>query len=264
MDQNRSGSFCCLGISLLILGLLTSCATTVRASWIPNFPAEPWTSESPTNLDLSHWFLTVSYDGDGNFTVDSQFPGVAALNNGDYDIGSDSTLSISMILNPSTGAPISGSLLITGDAPDYAASPAGILLTGSIAQFGFSPTSTTSPANFQFLFNTTGGQLADVYPSIAINLSWVDINFNDFTTSFFDDSGSAQTDTFTANPVPEPTSLSLLCLGTLTAATGLRVLPGTTVLRGNTKKIVGQDATRSHCSALSGNLDSNHTYDLTT
>lgn len=239
--QNRNA---CLRLVLCLacLTFAVAWASTANADWIAGFPPEPGGSQSPTNLDLTHWMLTVSYDGAGNMSVTSQYPGVGVLNNFSdpiYDIGPNTALSIAMSINPTTGAPISGSLIITGDATTYySASPSGTLLTGSISQFGFADPGNTTPGaeHFQFLFNTTGGDLAQWYPSIAINLSWVGINFSGVfgNTPFFDDSGSAFTDSFSGpTPVPEPASISLLCFGALAVSTGLGILRGTKVLRGN-------------------------------
>ncbi len=236
-----------LGLSLVCLTLIAVWAGSARADWIVGFPPEPGGTESPTNLDMTHWLLTVSYDGAGNFTVSSQYPGVGVLNNFSdpiYDIGTNTTLNIAMSINPTTGAPISGSVVITGDAtPYYSASPSGTLLTGSISQFGFAdPGDTTSGAeHFQFIFDTTGGDLAAWYPSIAINLDYVNINFSGTfgNIAFVDDSGNAFSDSFSGPPmapVPEPASISLLCFGALAVTGGLGILRGAKVLRGNPMK----------------------------
>ncbi len=243
VTKNRTRHACFrLGLSLFCLIAAGTWASTTQADWIAGFPPEPGISQSPTNLDMTHWLLTVSYDGAGNFSVYSQYPGVGVLNNFSdpiYDIGPNTALNIALQINPTTGAPISGSLIITGDASTYyTASPTGTLLTGDISQFGYAEPGNTTPGaeHFEFLFTTTGGDLAAWYPSIAINLTFVEINFSGvFGNTPFEntDSYSAQSDTFSGpTPVPEPASLSLLCFGALAVSTGLGILRGTKVLRG--------------------------------
>jgi hypothetical protein len=230
---------------MLCLGLLLAWTSAVHADWIPGYPAEPGLSgESPTNLDITTWFLEVSYDGAGHFSAVSQYPGVAVMNNFSdpiYDIGPNAALSLSVTLTPS-GQPTSGSITITGDATSYyVASSSGTLLTGTIAKFGFAdPTEAATDSgseNFQLIFSTTGGDLASLFPAIAVNLELVDVNFDGTfgATAFDDASGNAQADSFSAtlSPVPEPSTLGLLCFGALTLMTGLVILRGTRKLRGS-------------------------------
>lgn len=231
-----------LGVWLLSFIFILTRAGTAQAKWIADFPSEPGGLQSPTNLVISNWFLDVGYDGEGNFSVSSQFPGVAVVNNFTdpiYDIGADSTLNIALTIDPATGVPRNGTLTITGAASSYYTSKSsGNLLTGTITQFGFpSPTDATKNAgaeNFQFLFNSTGGDFAPYFHSIAVNLTTVDVDFDGTfgSTAFFNTgSYSAQSDVYSgplsATPVPEPSSVMLMCLGVLTLAGGRRILGGT-------------------------------------
>jgi len=88
----------------------------------------------------------------------------------DYSISAGGSPSkqfkINMTVNPATGAPISGTIVINGTIPTLSPTPAmsGTLLTGNIVGFGF-PSSATSNPVFEFLFTATGGDLASYYSS---------------------------------------------------------------------------------------------------
>ncbi len=241
VNRTRNVSHSCLGFWLMSLILMLATAGRAQAEWVSEFPDEPGRFQSSTNLVISNWFLDVGYDGAGNFSVSSQYPGVAVMNNFTdpiYDIGSESTLNIALSIDPATGAPLSGTLTITGDASEfYTPKGSGTLLTGTICQFGFpgatDAANSDGAQNFQFLFKTTGGDLATYFPSIAVNLNSADVDFNGTfgdTPFFTTDSFSAQSDTFSgflyATPVPEPSSVLLLCLGVLTLTAGPRILRG--------------------------------------
>lgn len=208
----------------IFLGVLACCSAPVgvaRADFISGFPAAPGGLESPTVLDITSYSLAVSYDGAGHLAVNSQFDGLSLLNNDStaiYDIGGTGDMAIAITINPATSAPISGTLDIAGQASSfYTLSSSNHLLTGTISQFGFPNASQGAAANnsenFQFIFNTTGGDLAAFYPAIAVNVSLVHISFNGSfgATSFNDVSGNAQADTYAG--VPEPTTLSMGCVG---------------------------------------------------
>ncbi len=236
VGRSRTRNVGCARFGVWLMGFLLAAAGTAHANWIDDFPDEPGSLQSPTNLVVSNWFLDVGYDGKGSFSVSSVYPGVAVMNNFTdpiYDIGSNSTLNIAMSIDPATGAPLGGTLTITGDASSYYTSKSsGILLTGSVAQFGYSAADDgTGTENFQFLFRTTGGDLAQYFSCIAMNLSTVDVDFDGTfgDTAFSNtDPFTAQSDTFAgriyATPVPEPSSVLLMCLGVLTLAAGPRIL----------------------------------------
>lgn len=250
VTQNRTRNYLLrLLLSLICLTFAALSSGTAQADWIAGFPPEPGVGQSPTNLDITHWVLTVSYDGAGHFQAYSQWAGVGVMNNFSdpiYDIGPNTAIDIDMMLNPTTGAPLSGTLTILGDASSYfAASPSGTLLTGTISQFGFagSGNAGSGTENFQFIFNTTGGDLASLYPTIAVNLTFAEVNFSGIfgNTPFFNtDSYTAQADTFagppSVTPVPEPASLSVLCFGALALSAGVGILRSAKVLRGSPKK----------------------------
>jgi hypothetical protein len=228
-----------LGLLLAGLACLSAWSGAARADFIPSFPNAPGVSESPTVLDITSYVLEVKYDGSSNFTVASQVDNAVFLNDDSapiYDISGTSDLSIAMTINPANGAPTGGSLSITGDA--YGGST-GKLLTGTISQFGFAnPTQGAADHGaeiFEFIFNTTGGDLASYYPSIVVNLSEVDINFNGTfgSTSFDDLSGNAQTDTYAGPAAPEPASLTLGCIGVLALMARFGILRGTRMLCGS-------------------------------
>ena len=140
-NRTRCVSRVHLGVWLASFIFMLAWAGTIQANWISDFPSEPGILESSTNPVISNWFLNVGYDGAGNFSVSSQYPGIAVLNNFSdsiYDIGADSTLNIAMSIDPQTGAPRGGALTVTGEASSYYTSKSsGNLLTGTITQFGF-------------------------------------------------------------------------------------------------------------------------------
>jgi hypothetical protein len=218
-----------------------------RADFISGFPQAPGGSESPTVLDLTSSYLETKYDGAGLFTVESTWTGATSLNNDSihplYDLSGDGNLDISLTIDPTTGAPLSGTLTISGDASNHytGGTNTGNLLTGTISQFGF-PSASQGPANdgaevFEFIFNTTGGDLAAYYPSIVVNLSEVDIKFNGtFGTNIFDDATeeNGQTDTYAGAVAPEPPTLVIFwCLGGLFLLARFVILGGTRMLRGS-------------------------------
>jgi hypothetical protein len=239
-----------ISVLLIILSLVIAGAASAQADFIVGFPAEPgWANENASTLDVTAPYLSVTYDGAGHFSASSAYDGFNMLNNDSdpsYDIGGASHLQIDLTLNPSTGAPISGTFNLSGDASSsYVAVSSGTLLSGTISAFGF-PNAAQAAAdagaeNFQFLFDTTGGDLAPWYASIAVNLTLADVNFNGtFGANAFanfqgDDFTGAQADIFAGppSPVPEPTSLSLLCFGTVVLTTGYGVLRGARKLRGS-------------------------------
>ncbi len=158
---------------------------------------------------MTHWFLTVSYDGAGNFSVYSQYPGVGVLNNFSdpiYDIGPNTTLNIAMLINPTTGAPDQRQLDDHGrrddvlhcqpqrhavDRRDFA-----VRLCRTLAR----------PPPVRNISNSCSPPPAAIWqpgtPRSRSILTCVDINFSGTfgNTAFFDDSGSAQTDTFAGQP----------------------------------------------------------------
>ncbi len=197
----------------LLLGLIAAAwslaVAPLNAALLPLNPPGP--SESDTDPDITTFGVNTSYDGLGHFVADGSL-GVNLFN--DDATGGTQNLQISLYINPITGQPISGTFEIDGTYPRLGAN-SGILLTGSISKFGFldAPTASTSDGDeqFDFLFHTTGGDLASRYPQIGVVLSNVDANFNGTwgTNSFSDTSFSGQTDSFSV-AVPEPASLTLI------------------------------------------------------
>jgi hypothetical protein len=205
-----------VGCFLAICAFSFGPCSSARGAFISGFPTAPGAAESHTNPDITSFGLLVNYDSTtSTFTAVSSSDFGTLINNGNEPSTGTGDLSLSVLINPVTGAPLSGSFSITGDA--YGGNT-GFLLTGSIQQFGFAHTATSSE-HFQFIFGTTGGDLAAYYPAIAVNMTLVNLTANGgtfttsgtFAASFGDISGNAQTDTYVA--APEPCTLLLGVLG---------------------------------------------------
>jgi hypothetical protein len=167
------------------------------------------TQEPP---DITSAFISVNYDaGTGNFTANG-FPTGLDLPPG-YSV-TPGAFSLNMAVNQATGAPLSGSLSITGTVPGLGLA-SGTLLTGDITDFGFE---TGGGEIFEFLVDVTGGDLASAFGRQAgIILDANDSGFGgSFEQSFANTEFQGVADTFGA-PVPEPASvlvwLSVLVVG---------------------------------------------------
>lgn len=86
------------------------------------------------------------------------------------------------------------------------------LLTGTLTAFGFYE---LNSALFEFLFNVTGGNMADLYGGVG-GVGGVILHSTGFSGNFgsdFSNSGAGFSDTGTTAPVPEPATLALLLMG---------------------------------------------------
>jgi hypothetical protein len=207
--------------SLLIsLAFFSAWSGVALADYIPDFQGAPGAAnESSTVLDITTtYYVHVSYDGSGNFAATGGYPQLNDDSDPIYDVGGAiNEMDINLTINPTNDALTGGTLLIYGEASShYTGSSSGYLLEGTISQFGFPNPSQASTGHgdeeFQFIFNTTGGDLAAFYPAIAVDLEHVNVNFSGTfgSTAFDDTSFIATSDTYA---VPEPSSLSLLCFG---------------------------------------------------
>ena len=102
-----------------------------------------------------------------------------------------------------------GSLSISGTTT----SASGVLLTGSVVQFGFAPDGAPGAPTFEFICSATGGALLTEYGGPGAPIGVIISSFDSFSgnmdVSFAGSTGLA--DTF--SPVPEPTSITLLAIG---------------------------------------------------
>ncbi len=128
------------------------------------------------------------------------------------------------------GVASSGSFTLGGKVLGYG-STGPLLTANNLSYFNSFFTDTLNPngdvADFEFLFDVTGGEMADMFggpgAKVGIILTWVstagDAAQNQFTTSFdnlhghtFGEGwGTAMADM--AQPIPEPATLSLLAVG---------------------------------------------------
>src|SRR5205814_1753723 len=148
--------------------LLAYCSTPspARAAFI----APPLVQQLP---DITSHFVSVQYALDANpatgtFTAD----GYAESVNSAHSID-DGHFLLEVVVNRSTGAPVSGTLTIDGTADDYSAH-SGHLLSGSLLgaassyqEFGFHDPLPGNPPpqqgvfdHFEFIFQGLGGDLA--------------------------------------------------------------------------------------------------------
>jgi len=232
------------GVLLASLALMLAWPAAAWAEFIAGFPDAPGGSESHTNIDITNFSLSVSYNGSTHvISATSLFDYDAWINDGNEELDGTGDLSLQVTIDPSNGNPLNGTMSISGDA--YGGS-AGNLLTGTISQFGFAlpadAMADQSSEHFQFIFNTTSGDLASYFPSIAVNMTAVNLHSNGgsfttngtFATSFGSTGYSAQTDTYAAptpTPTPEPATLTTLgCLGIVVLIARYRILCGTRML----------------------------------
>ncbi len=181
---------------------------------------------TPLNLNSTHPGDVTTHVTDVTYTLDAN-PATGTLTaNGtpdEFDVNSQnfnsSSFALTLTVNRSTGAPISGTVTITGDTdgtPHYN----GLLLQGNITQFGFknAPFSPASAGNiFEFVVHVTGGLLQAPY--YTFNTAGIIMNIQNggsqpftgvFTAPFHNDGFSGFSDTFPT--VPEPSSILLLGL----------------------------------------------------
>lgn len=110
-----------------------------------------------------------------------------------------------------------GSVVIGGST----AGKSGTLLSGSLAEFGFTPDGEIGAPTFEFVMNVTGGALAKAFGGIGGHFGMTLSSFSSFAGAF--DSNyrgrAGMADAF--GQVPEPATLSLLGFGI--AAVSLRI-----------------------------------------
>jgi hypothetical protein len=197
-------------LALGVAVLLPLCGSSAASAALLNLNQYP--------PDITSSFISVSYSG-GAFSA-TGFPTAFDVDGTpppDYSIvqvapGVPASFSISLIVNPATGAAISGTLNITGKIDPIATS--GVLLTGDIADWGY----LDPPGGdlFEFEFDLTGGDLLAYFPGAkaGVILDAVGSGFNGTFEGEFSNAGSGQADAF-AEAVPEPSTLCLLILGSL-------------------------------------------------
>lgn len=198
---------------------------------------------TPLNLTQHHFgdvtthFTTVNYslNGDGitgTLTAEG-YPDQFDENNQNVG-GPYQYFYLTMTLNKTTHAIVSGSVLIDGEtdgSPHFLGTNTTHLLTGNITAFGFAdpPLGSLGAGNlFEFKLDVTGGVLAPAYYTsgkggIILNIQNGSgaSNFTGVFTAPFDNGGNGYSDTFPM-PVPEPSTAVLLALGFIPLARHLR------------------------------------------
>lgn len=220
----------------------SSLSRLVIVLWLLQALAPVTVEAAPLNLtsthpgDVASFFMGVDYSLDvdpltGTLTAIG-YPSQFDVNNQNISNG---VFNLTMTVLRATGAPVSGSVSITGDTdgtPFYG----GLLLEGDITDFGFMD----PPVNpslgegsiFEFMVHVTGGALhAPYYTTDTAGIIMTIANGSGspsfagvFTTPFQNDGFSGFSDTFpTQNPnIPEPSSLLLLGLGLMPLTWQLR------------------------------------------
>lgn len=259
---------------------LGACGALTRAAEAGLLGINPPAVTTDTNPNIFSQDLGIIYDGStGKLTIDNPPIYTPPLNyptspfnfftGGPSNQGlqipppdpsnahSNSAFHIDMTFNTSTGVPTGGNFSLTGTYPSLGAN-SGTLLQGTFdaanypSNFGY----TSTGSEFQFIFNTTGGDFAANFSQIAVDVSQiqlVDSSNNPYTftgfgsTSFtgydvadpdaFLDSAppSALADTYSWPPsisVPEPSSLPLFLFGTAIVIAVQFLRRGRTLLQG--------------------------------
>jgi hypothetical protein len=202
-------------LALLMIGLLPFAPSNAHATPLGLHSTHPG--------DVTTHFTDVEYvlnsnPATGTLTA-TGFPDEFDVNSQGFN---SSSFSLTLTIARSTGAPLGGTVSITGDTdgtPHYN----GDLLEGTITQFGFHdpPIGTPSVGNiFEFVVHVTSGLLAAPYYSsgtagIIMNIAngSASPSFTGvFTAPFHNDGFSGFSDTFPMS-VPEPSSLMLMSLG---------------------------------------------------
>lgn len=180
--------------------------------------------------DIFSGYIDTTYDAGSNTFAASGWALAIGIGSPDDPINFDEfgTFSISAAIDEA-GAVSSGSLTLTGQVLGYGST--GPLLTADNPSFFnafFADTQNpdSDVAIFEFLFDVSGGDMAEIFggsgAKVGVILGCVsvggDVAQNQFTADFdnlFGNGpgyGSAVSDT--ANPIPEPATVSLLAFGT--------------------------------------------------
>jgi hypothetical protein len=233
MNSNNTRSSAHSAIAAVVLfGLLAFASTNAYAT--------------PLGLTSTHPGDVTTHFTDVEYTLNSN-PATGTLTaNGfpdEFDVNAQgfvsSSFSLTLTVARSTGAPLGGTVSITGDTdgtPNYN----GDLLEGTITQFGFHnpPIGTPGVGNiFEFVVHVTGGLLAAPYYSS--NTAGIIMNIANgsaspsftgvFTAPFHNDGIQGFSDTFPMLPppstsVPEPTSFLVWGLALIAGFSGRRAL----------------------------------------
>lgn len=198
---------------------------------------------APLNLNSTHPGDVTTHYTDVQYTLDANpntgtltavgYPDQFDENNQNILFDGGNLFTLSMTVNRATGAPLGGTVTITGNTdgvPFYG----GTLLQGNIVAFGFAdpPLGTPAAGNiFEFIVQVTGGSLLAPYYS-STQTAGIIMNIANgsaspaftgvFTSPFHNDGNAGFSDTFPTQNIPEPSSVVLLALGFLPLAWRLR------------------------------------------
>lgn len=163
--------------------------------------------------DVYSGWIAVNYDASsltGHFTAAGSCETFDLTGEAPIDYWSNSytpnLFQIDMYVNKGSGAPLSGTLTISGGFDGIGN---GTLLSGSISQFGFPDPGNGD--NLEFVFDVNGGILntntPSYFPSQALVLLHTTGFAGTFATDFANDGYSGNSDT---KAIPEPSSVTLL------------------------------------------------------
>jgi len=207
-------------VCLVAAGILLA-ASAAQATSLDLTPGLP---------DITAGFVTVNYDPNGagagrgrltahGFTNALDLDGLAPM---DYSTANGKFVSsffdVFVDLDPLTASPFTGGLTVQGKVPLLGAT-SGTLLTGTLSGFGFQ----NPPGGeiFEFLFSTSGGDLAPIFtPHVGVILDASSSGFNGMFNAAFSNWDDGVADTFAY--IPEPLTVVGVLLGLIGGAGYLR------------------------------------------
>lgn len=188
-----------VGFLALATGLAVTPGHAAPLNLIPKSP-----DITATYIDVAYNHVTLQFTATGwatDLDVDNVPPPDYAISMMSANFNLAATIS-------NAGHPLGGTLSITGTIPALGAL-SGTLLTGTLWQFGYPD----PPGGevFEFIFNTTGGDLAAMYGShIGVILSALDTGFGGSFANSFANTGLGVADAFVPSPAAALGGMALL------------------------------------------------------
>jgi len=187
-------------VAFTLVGMLA--ATSSQAAPLNLIPKPPDIIASFIDVAYNHSTWQFSATG---WALDLDLDGVAPP---DYSISTAvSNFQLTAMIN-NAGQPLGGALNIGGKIPALGAT-SGVLLTGTLFQIGYP----NPPGGeiFEFVFNTTGGDLAGIYGTrIGVILNALDSGFGGAFNHSFSNTGMGTADVFVPSPAAALGGIALL------------------------------------------------------